>query len=376
MERKALIFNIQKYNLYDGPGIRTLVFFKGCPLRCLWCSNPEGQKRNYQILFKKDLCTHCEACASVCPAGVHVMDFVEKKHSIRRDVECVGCGRCVEACTRKALSMTGEFRTISEILEVIEEDRMFYQSSGGGVTLGGGEVLMQPEAAINLLSAWRYTAGDSRVIVAVLDGGVKCDHKDLVANMWVNEGEVAGDGIDNDGNGYVDDVHGYNFCANNANIQADDHGTHVAGTIAAVNNNGYLGCGIAGGTGNGDGCRIMSCQIFDGSSTASVSQIAAAIKYAADNGAVIMNNSWAYAKGSYTTDSSFKNQFSALINAIDYFEQNAKLEGVIDGGIALFAAGNDGYGVPSYPGAYYNNICYVVLLELYSIVVYQLWRRS
>ena len=155
MERKALIFNIQKYNLYDGPGIRTLVFFKGCPLRCLWCSNPEGQKKSYQILFKKDLCTHCGACASVCPAGVHVMDFVEKKHSIKRDVECVGCGRCVVACNRKALSMTGEQRTISEILDVIEEDRMFYQSSGGGVTLGGGEVLMQPDAAINLLSACR-----------------------------------------------------------------------------------------------------------------------------------------------------------------------------------------------------------------------------
>ena len=155
MERKALIFNIQKYNLYDGPGIRTLVFFKGCPLRCLWCSNPEGQKRDYQILFKKDRCTHCGACATVCPAGVHVMDFVEKKHSIRRDAACIGCGRCVEACTRKALSVTGELRTISEILEVIEEDRMFYQSSGGGVTLGGGEVLMQPDAAINLLSACR-----------------------------------------------------------------------------------------------------------------------------------------------------------------------------------------------------------------------------
>ena len=83
------------------------------------------------------------------------MDFVEKKHSIKRDVECVGCGRCVVACNRKALSMTGEQRTISEILDVIEEDRMFYQSSGGGVTLGGGEVLKQPDAAINLLSACR-----------------------------------------------------------------------------------------------------------------------------------------------------------------------------------------------------------------------------
>jgi pyruvate formate lyase activating enzyme len=91
------------------------------------------------------------------------MDFVEKKHSIRRDVECVGCGRCVMACNRKALSLTGELRTISEILDVIEEDRMFYQSSGGGVTLGGGEVLMQPDAAINLLSACKQRGIDTAI---------------------------------------------------------------------------------------------------------------------------------------------------------------------------------------------------------------------
>lgn len=150
MERKALIFNIQKYNLYDGPGIRTLVFFKGCPLRCLWCSNPEGQVRAYQILFKKDRCVNCGACAAVCPAGVHVM--ADSRHEIRREVECVGCRACEKACTQTALSISGEYRTISEIMEVIEEDRPFYQSSGGGVTLGGGEVLMQPEAAVNLLT--------------------------------------------------------------------------------------------------------------------------------------------------------------------------------------------------------------------------------
>ena len=153
VERKALIFNIQKYNLYDGPGIRTLVFFKGCPLRCLWCSNPEGQLRGYQILFKKDRCVDCGACAAVCPAGVHVMDAVTKRHVIMRDAECVGCRKCAEACPQSALSVSGEYRTISDIMSVIEEDLPFYQSSGGGVTLGGGEVLMQPEAAINLLTA-------------------------------------------------------------------------------------------------------------------------------------------------------------------------------------------------------------------------------
>ena len=162
MERKALIFNIQKYNLYDGPGIRTLVFFKGCPLRCLWCSNPEGQKRNYQILFKKDFCVDCGACVEVCPAGVHVTSMAGK-HSIRRDVECVGCGHCAAACTRNALGVTGEYRRISDIMDVIEEDRPFYQSSGGGVTLGGGEVLMQPEAAINLLTACRQRGIDTAI---------------------------------------------------------------------------------------------------------------------------------------------------------------------------------------------------------------------
>ena len=228
-------------------------------------------------------------------------------------------------------------------------------------TINGGwdDGTVKEGADINLLAAWKYSTGDRRVIVAVMDDGLMYDHRDLADNMWVNEAEKSGKaGVDDDGNGYVDDVYGYNFCTNSGNIEVyNGHGTHVAGTIAAVNNNGFAVCGIAGGSGKGDGCRLMSCQIFDKGGSASLSQIAAAIKYAADNGAVIMNNSWAYSKGSYTSDSAFANSYSALINAIDYFEKNAKLEGVIEGGIALFAAGNDGYNVPSYPGAYYNNIC-------------------
>ncbi|MBQ2240320.1 MAG: S8 family serine peptidase, partial [Alistipes sp.] len=104
-------------------------------------------------------------------------------------------------------------------------------------------VLCVAGADINLLNAWKYTAGDNRVIVAVCDGGVMADHKDLADNMWVNEAEKNGtQGVDDDGNGYVDDIHGYNFVSNNGRVTADAHGTHVAGTIAAVNNNGYAVC--------------------------------------------------------------------------------------------------------------------------------------
>ncbi len=138
--------------MYDGPGVRTLVFFKGCPLRCKWCSNPEGQLRSFQVLCKKNFCVNCGACASVCPAGVHRMS-TKGEHEIARDAECVGCRKCEEACTAGALAIGGEMKTISELLAVVEEDKPFYETSGGGLTLGGGEPLMQPEAAANLMSA-------------------------------------------------------------------------------------------------------------------------------------------------------------------------------------------------------------------------------
>lgn len=151
IERKAFIFNVQKYNMYDGPGIRTIVFFKGCPLRCQWCSNPEGLEKKYQVMFKKSLCIDCGACAAVCPVGIH--SITQGKHEINRDIDCSGCRKCVNVCSQEALSIVGEVKTISELLEIVEEDRMFYEMSGGGVTLSGGEVLMQPEAATNLLMA-------------------------------------------------------------------------------------------------------------------------------------------------------------------------------------------------------------------------------
>lgn len=155
MEKKAFIFNVQKYNVYDGPGIRTLVFFKGCPLRCKWCSNPEGLEQKYQIMLKRNSCVDCGACVSVCPIGIHSISG-NLKHEINRSIDCIGCHRCEQVCTQTALAITGKWKTVTELLEIIEEDRLFYETSGGGVTLGGGEVLMQPDFAVELLKACKH----------------------------------------------------------------------------------------------------------------------------------------------------------------------------------------------------------------------------
>uniref|UniRef100_UPI00405733FC S8 family serine peptidase n=1 Tax=Alistipes sp. TaxID=1872444 RepID=UPI00405733FC len=226
-------------------------------------------------------------------------------------------------------------------------------------------------ADINLLEAWKYTAGDNRVVVAVMDGGIMVDHPDLKDNMWVNNAELNGlQGIDDDGNGYVDDIHGYNFVYDSGNVTADDHGTHVAGTISAVNNNGYAVCGVAGGTGKGDGVRLMSIQIFDGEEGCYNYMLARGFMYAADNGAVLINNSWGYEPGGYQSDNEFERWDSVLKDAIDYFEDNARLEGVMDGGLAIFAAGNESYPEAIYPGAYHKYTCVTAMSPDYTAAFY------
>lgn len=228
---------------------------------------------------------------------------------------------------------------------------------------------------VNALEAWKICTGDPSIIVAILDEGVMYTHPDLAANMWCNPGEsVQGAKTDGNGNGYEGDLHGYNFVTESGDITWTDandtgHGTHVAGTIAAVNNNGRGVCGVAGGDGTpNSGVKIMSCQVFSGQNSVTLAGEARAIKYAADNGAVILQCSWGYNSSEssiingYTpgpaTEKEWAETYPLEKEALDYFINNAgSPNGVIDGGIPVFAAGNEYAGNPAFPGAYSKCVC-------------------
>jgi pyruvate formate lyase activating enzyme len=137
-----LVTNIQGYSLHDGPGIRTVVFLKGCGLECRWCSNPECISPKPEIGFFKVLCTQCGNCAEVCHQGALVLE-AGMPHIDRQ--RCTGCGDCSTACTYKALVLYGKAMDANEIFNAVKQDKMFYETSGGGVTISGGEALLQPE---------------------------------------------------------------------------------------------------------------------------------------------------------------------------------------------------------------------------------------
>ena len=241
---------------------------------------------------------------------------------------------------------------------------------------------------VNALEAWKTCTGDPSIIVAILDEGVMYTHPDLAANMWCNPGEsVQGAKTDGDGNGYEGDLHGYNFVTESGDITWTDandtgHGTHVAGTIAAVNNNRRGVCGIAGGDGTSNsGVKIMSCQVFSGQNSVTLAGEARAIKYAADNGAVILQCSWGYNSSEsselsgYTpgpaTEKEWAETYPLEKEALDYFINNAgSPNGVIDGGIAVFAAGNEYAGNPAFPGAYSKCVSVASLAADYTPACY------
>ena len=241
---------------------------------------------------------------------------------------------------------------------------------------------------VNAVEAWKTCVGDPSIIVAVLDEGVMYTHPDLAPNMWCNPGETTqGAKADGDGNGYDGDLHGYNFVEESGNITWSDandsgHGTHVAGTIAAVNNNGVGVSGVAGGDGTpNSGVKIMSCQIFSGQNSVTLAGEARAIKYAADNGAVILQCSWGYNSSEsselsgYTpgpaTEKEWAETYPLEKEALDYFINNAgSPNGVIDGGIAVFAAGNEYAGNPAFPGAYSKCVSVASLAADYTPACY------
>lgn len=145
----ATIFEIKRFAVHDGDGIRTTVFFKGCPLRCVWCHNPEGLEPKPQIAYFSHKCIGCGECARLCPTGAHSLN-ASGEHVFHRE-KCVSCGKCAENCIGEALTLYGKTVTVDELLPTLLEDREFYENSGGGVTLSGGECLMQADFCAELL---------------------------------------------------------------------------------------------------------------------------------------------------------------------------------------------------------------------------------
>lgn len=199
-------------------------------------------------------------------------------------------------------------------------------------------------ADANVFKAWETgVTGSKDVVVAIIDGGFQVDHPDLKDNVWINTAELNGKpGVDDDGDGYVDDIYGYNFVIKSSDINAHSHGTHVAGTVGATNNNGIGVCGVAGGSNGKGGVKMMVCQVFDSrASSSAVADFGASIVYAADRGASIAQCSW----GAGVADEEDK----SVTEAVDYFTKNGGGD-KMNGGLCIFASGNNGEEGNYYPG--------------------------
>ena len=315
----------------------------------------------YELLF--DETSDMEATAAKL-AKVGEVQVVQYVHRIKR----VGSPKVVTKSISEDISATRASSAIP-----FNDKYVGYQWGLKNLGNLGAIISNLPDAVegadINVVPAWKLCKGDPSIVVAVLDEGVMNTHEDLKNNIWINEKELNGQsGVDDDGNGYKDDIYGFNFTTMKGTITWDrsgdsGHGSHVAGIIAAENNNGIGICGIAGGSGNNDGVKLMSVQIFNGNSGASTSNLVRAFQYAADNGAHISQNSWGYLSAETegvdywelgpANDKEYKYQLSAEAGAIDYFIKNGGTEdGPIEGGLVIFAGGNDSAGLPCYPGAY------------------------
>lgn len=147
---KTTIVDIKRFAVHDGDGIRTTVFFKGCPLKCVWCHNPESISLKPQLAYYENKCVHCGRCVSVCPTTSHKID--ENGHTFNRET-CTACGECAKVCPKNALVFYGKEMTVDEIMQIVLEDKDFYDNSGGGITLSGGECLIHYEFCAELLKS-------------------------------------------------------------------------------------------------------------------------------------------------------------------------------------------------------------------------------
>lgn len=201
----ATVFNIQKFSLDDGPGIRTVVFLKGCPLRCYWCANPESQARRPQLEWNERICVGCRACLAACP-GARAAEKNGKLHIdvCELDADAPGVASAVSGCPGRALSVTGRTRSVEDVLEECMQDEPFYQQSGGGVTLSGGEPLTWPDFCVELLEQLRERGVDTNIETTAyvpardFDRVTELlDHAYIDMKHWDAAAHVEGTGVDN-----------------------------------------------------------------------------------------------------------------------------------------------------------------------------------
>jgi subtilisin family serine protease len=305
----------------------------------------------------------------------YTVEEVSKRFSQLGEVQKVDVNRTIKrANTKKAMPLSKEayanMAASTRALQGSFNDALYgkqwnVENDGTMAELGGKAVA---GADVQVVDAWKKSTGDSSVVVAVLDEGIFIEHDDLKANIWVNPAENGTWAEDKDGNGYKGDKNGYNFVNETGKITWDGyydsgHGTHVAGTIAAVNNNNIGVSSIAGGDGSANsGVKVMVCQIFSGNVSTGLLNVVRAMKYAADNGAVVMQCSWGYVSGAVHEyewgEAGFASEEEWIAGspiekeALDYFINNAgSPNGVIEGGIAIFAAGNENAPMAGFPGA-------------------------
>ena len=187
------IFNIQRFSLHDGPGIRTVVFFKGCLMRCGWCANPEGLRQEIDIFWRADNCLHCGSCIDTCPNNIHQRHG--ERHVINRTATCNGCLLCEETCPAQALKVVGKWMTLDAVHHEVSKDLPYYFTSGGGVTLSGGEVMLQPAFAGALLQRLRVEGIHTAVETAGFASWASVKQVCMATDLILYDLKLADDGL-------------------------------------------------------------------------------------------------------------------------------------------------------------------------------------